>query len=195
MKKQLNIYFGLLLFLFCSNVNDASGNDEILLNSTISGEKFLLGDKIELKFILAYPPNMKFIEQNISENLGNLEVFSTSIIDTNDLIRPKNKNTIFTIILIGFDEGIFTIPPLTFIFEDINTNRIFTKISEEFQITIETINLGENPQLKEIPVKFLPEKEINILNIVIVGFTVVVLVLVVILLRRKVKKLRKTQNN
>ena len=148
MKIKIILFVTFLLFS-----TDLYSND-IKIETNVNNKKldFMIGDKIEVNYFLTYPNNLKLILPNIYSQFNNFEILDYSF-DT--------VNNIFTIIFTSYEFGDFEIPALIFNFEDTISSRIFVKSSENFIINIDSIHLGQNPQLKEISYEKLPENELN----------------------------------
>jgi hypothetical protein len=191
------MFFILIFILFSqqlysslnSKSNDNNFVDNIELSATISDTSLMLGDKIILSYNFSHNKNIHPINRDFSEIIKNIELLKNfEILNTKieiDSTSEKIQNNL-EITLISFEEGNLAIPPLTFTFEEISTNKILTKTSQKFDIFIKPIELNNNSQLKEIPVQTLPESELNFLTISII--LLFIIILTILLLKKFVFK-------
>ncbi len=111
MKNRFNI---ILLFLFTL----PSFGQEIKVNAKLDTTQILLGDQVNLWFMLEHPEGLKVVFPAIGESLaGKIEVLSASKPDT-----INKMNRIWKIrqrlVVTSFDTGFYVIPPFTFRFND-----------------------------------------------------------------------------
>ncbi len=133
--------------------------EDIKITTSVSKDTFFIADKISLKYHIDKNNDLDVVVPQMPTFLGTCEVVKTSY---------DSLSSSFFLDLISFETGEIIILPITFVFEDPKSNKIFTRTSETIAVQVKEIELKNNPTLKEIQNNFLEEKQLNMRFIIIV---------------------------
>jgi hypothetical protein len=168
----------LILVYFTSplTLNSASLN--------VSGEVlypvYNIGDKISIIYHYENTSNLQLVLPDFAGIIKSAEVLTYQL----DTIHHQVNLTLIT-----FESGDVNVPAITFIFEDINTHKIYTAISNEIRIYIKNIELDEHSTIQELLTENLHIYNINYL---IISIILVISIFIAFIILKKSRHTHKT---
>lgn len=172
-------YIYALVIALMSIHGAVAGEHDIVVTSTIADTSYMIGDIVEVVYEVKYSQNLNIIQPSISGMFGSFEVMKFE--ETHSNITSHTVIKKYSLQLIAFDEGRYSIPAVVFVFEDSRSHKIITKPSSSYSIDILGIALDSGSHLKEIPPEYLKEREYNYLNIALIVLAVIGLSLIAVL--------------
>lgn len=142
--------------------------EDIKITTNINKNEYFIADKILVEYHIDKSDDYKIILPQLPTFLGTCE-----------LVNVKYDSLLSSLFLevISFETGRITLPPITFVFEEKGTDRIFTRTSEPLFFQVNEIEIDTSASLKEISDEFLQETKFNLTGLIIIIFVILALVL------------------
>lgn len=145
----IKLFFTTILFFICATIFAQShpANDDI--TTRISTHQITVGDRARIFLQLQHDPKQSSIQwAAMPDSVNGLEIVEKSKIDTviNGSITTYRQKLEIT----GFDSGLFEVPSFKFRFIPKNGDSAYFRISDSFQLLVQTIAVDTTKAFKPI---------------------------------------------
>jgi len=134
-----------LLSALCTTLLPAQ---EVRVNASVDSTSHLIGDWIHVLVSAETAPHFQALGPAPGDTLGPFEVLRIRVQDSSESGGRKLHS--WVVRLTTFDTGAISIPPLALHFLNTADSSIQTAFTDPIPLSIKTVDLGEDPHLKDI---------------------------------------------
>lgn len=175
--------FSIVLFSFLSII---SLNAQVSIDTKANKQTAMIGDRIDIEFIVKTNKNLKIVFPEIKDTINNLRVIGREPIDT--ISKDNYRILSQKIYVTAFDSGNYVFPSLTFFYSKSNSMMI-PAYSKQLSLRVNLPDVSGMKDIKEIKLIYDIKTGISdyILEIVLGGILFIVIIIIVFILMKRKK--------